>query len=144
MKTFLRASWCAAFILPFICSCAAMFSGIRADVKFTAIPSEGSTVIVGGEEHRVGKELHISKWTRSVTFRNKKFGDVVVPVEREFEWDYILWDVLFTPGFGLVGIAVDWPTAAWYEFPERVFLNFSTGEVLQRIGRESYETNVRD
>jgi len=107
-----------------------------------AVPSEGTTVIVGDEEQRAGRERKISKWTRSVTFRNKKYGDVVVPVARKFEWEYLLFDMLFTPGFGLVGISVDWPTAAWFELPERVFLNFSTGEVRQVLDREVLESNV--
>ena len=63
---------------------------------------------------------------------------------RKLPQNYIFVDAFFTPRYGLIRVAVDWPTAAWYESSETVFLNFSTGEARQLLDREVLEPNARE
>lgn len=130
-----------ASILPLVSSCALMISGATADVRFYAKPSRGTVVVVGGEERGLG-ESKVFKGTGSVTFRNPAYGERVVPLERRLNVDFLLLDLLLTPGFGTVGIAVDWPTGAWYRLPEKVSFDFETGSVVQRVEGDSVRTQI--
>jgi hypothetical protein len=40
-------------------------------------------------------------------------------------------DVLFTPGFGLVGVLVDGTTSAWYRMPAFVHCDFDPAAAAQ-------------
>ena len=118
--------------LPFLTSCAAMFSGTRHEVVFRASPHRGTSVLVAGTEYPLSRVPPIPKTTSSVVFRNRAYGDHVVRLDRKLETNYVILDILFTPGFGLVGVLVDAPTGAWFKLPDEVNFDFATGVSRQR------------
>ena len=114
-----RPAMLAVFLLLSCSSCATILAGTEERVQFwTENRSlKGATVLIGEEEHPVPSAIDVHKETKTVTFKHPSFKSVVVELDREFRWGMLVSDILFTPGYGLIGILVDSSTSAWYRPP---------------------------
>lgn len=110
-------------------SCAAMFSGTSQEMYITA-KQEGGSVLIGDSEYKLPFRGEVKKKTKSLTFRHPAHGEHLVTVERKFSGGYLLMDILFTPGYGLVGILIDGATNAWYKLPTGLDFDFVTGRPI--------------
>ena len=54
-----------------------------------------------------------------------------MPIKRKFQGGFLFLDILFTPGYGLLGILIDGPTSAFYKMPSNVEFDFGTEVVRQ-------------
>ena len=114
-------------------SCATMLAGTDERVQFWTENRklEGVTVIVGSEQHQVPGTVDVPKRTETVTFLHPDYDPIVVELNRDFRFGMLISDILFTPGFGLVGIIVDSITEAWYRLPATVRVSLADSRVLQ-------------
>jgi hypothetical protein len=124
-------------------SCAAMFTGTKDEITFTATPSAGTTVQVGDKTYSIdGVPVDVKKKTKKVVFSNPSYGDYEVPVKRKFQGGFLLLDILFTPGYGLLGILIDGPTAAWYKMPSTIQFDFGTELARQSTDKDQEGTKI--
>lgn len=117
--------------------CASMFSGTTQKVVFTS-PQPNSSVTVEGQQYELPATARISKKTAKATFTNPRFPSRELEWKRNFQAGYLFMDILFTPGYGLVGIIVDSSTSAWLKHPEVIDWDFSTGRTsVKEAGRKA-------
>ncbi|WP_338289656.1 hypothetical protein [Luteolibacter sp. LG18] len=114
---------CAPLLLG---SCATVMQGKTDAVKFATVPSGGS-VTVDGATHQTPATVEVSKKTTSATFSLPGQGEKTGKWDRKFQDDYVLMNVIFTPGMGSSGIAADTASGAIWQQPETVTYNFKTG-----------------
>ena len=107
-------------------SCAAMFRGTQDEVFFQAKP-EGSQVRVGETTYPLPAQLTIPRKTQSVTFVHPEYGEQEVKLESSGSGGYVLMDILFTPGFGLLGLLIDGSTGSLRDLPPMVSMDFPAG-----------------
>lgn len=105
-------------------SCASIFDGTSSDVHFTSDPP-GAQVIAGEVEGTTPCTLKISKSLDDVTFVHPTYSERVVDLDSSFQVGFLFMDILFTPGYGLVGILVDGATQAWWKPPATVHCDFT-------------------
>lgn len=111
-------------LLPFASvSCATMFDSTTSDVTFLSEPT-GATVRVDDQEGTTPFHAKISKKTKEATFSHPEYPDRVVSLNRHMKAGYVLMDLLFTPGFGLVGLIVDGTSGAWFSHPGVISVDF--------------------
>lgn len=124
---FLRLVTTTLLIVPFVLltGCAAMFTGTSSDVRIDARPA-GGYVILDDERHELPTTLDVSKKTELILFEHPEYGEQLVELDRDLMGGYVLLDLLFTPGFGLVGLLVDGTTSAWMELPTHMDHDFET------------------
>ncbi len=108
-------------------SCASLFDGTSQQVTFSS-PQPGSSITVEGEKSTLPVTKKISKKTKTATFTNSKYNSKELAWKRDFQAGFLLMDVLFTPGFGVVGLVWDGSTQAWYKQPAVIDYNFATGK----------------
>ena len=128
MKQLLHSLAVLAFAALFS-SCAAMFIGTKQTLQVTSEPS-GATIKVNDEV--VGTTpcpIELSKSVNEVTLSHAGQEDVTVDLDWNFQFGYLLMDILFTPGYGLVGILVDGGTQSWFKHPGMVHVNFNDGTI---------------
>ena len=115
----------AILALALTTSCAAMFTGTTDTVRFESDPP-GAEVVVDGEV--VGTTpctSEISKSVDEVEFRHAALGSRTVELDSSFQVGFVFMDILFTPGYGLLGILVDTATQAWWNHPDIVSCDFN-------------------
>ncbi|MFT4538992.1 MAG: hypothetical protein ACI835_001430 [Planctomycetota bacterium] len=114
-------------------SCASMIHGSSGPINMRSSNAmlEGATVTVGGKTHAMPCTLDVEKSTKKVVFNHPNHASIPVVIDRDFMSGMLVLDVLFTPGFGLVGILIDGPSGAWYELPKQIEINFDDGSVIQ-------------
>jgi len=124
-------------------SCAAMFTGTKGEVRFLATPAEGTTVLVGDKTYSIDEvPVEIKKGTKNVVFSNPAYGEYVVPVNRDFNGGFLLMDILFTPGYGLVGILIDGGTSAWFKLPSTIEFDFAAEVARPSTDKDSSGTKL--
>lgn len=124
-------------------SCAAMFTGTKDEITFSAMPSEGTTVTIGDKTYSLdGVPVSVKKKTKKVVFSNPTYGDYEVPVKRKFQGGFLFMDILFTPGYGLLGILIDGPTAAWYKLPSTIQFDFGSEIARQSTDKDQEGTKI--
>jgi len=130
-----RSSITGTLLLTFVAltsSCAAMFTGTTSDVHFTSEPS-GAVVTAGDQTGKTPCTLTIKKKEQSGTIRYEGQPEMELDLARGFQGGFLLMDILFTPGYGLVGILIDGGTGAWYKHPATIHHDMGTG--LAALGR---------
>jgi hypothetical protein len=124
-------------------SCAAIFTGTKGEITFSAYPETGTTVRVGEQTYSIdGQPVKLKKKVKKVVFSNPSYGEYEVPIHRKFQGGMLFLDILFTPGYGLLGILIDGPTAAWYKLPTTVHLDFASEMVMQSTDKDPEGTKV--
>ncbi|MGC4014223.1 MAG: hypothetical protein QM755_06845 [Luteolibacter sp.] len=117
----------ASVCVPLLCgSCATVMQGKTDPVKFATIPAGGS-VTVDGATHKTPATVEVEKKTTSATFSLPGHGTKTGKWDRKFQEDYVLMNVIFTPGMGSSGVAADTASGAIWQQPESVTYNFKTG-----------------
>ncbi|MFD0895542.1 hypothetical protein KBB96_19590 [Luteolibacter ambystomatis] len=132
----------AASIAPILLgSCATVMQGKSDPVKFATVPAGGS-VTVDGTIHKTPSTVEVSKKTTSATFSLPGQGSKTGKWDRKFQEDYVLMNVIFTPGMGSSGTAVDTASGAIWQQPESVTYNFKTGrtEIAMKPPGKSHPT----
>lgn len=130
----------AASLAPFLFgSCATVMQGKSDPVKFATNPPGGS-VTVDGTSHKTPATVEVAKKTNSATFSLPGQGSKTGKWDRKFQQDYVLMNVIFTPGMGSSGIAADTASGAIWQQPESVTYNFKTGktEIVMRPEGKSH------
>jgi len=136
MRLMIRA---CAFVVgaALMTSCAAMFTGTKGEMTFSATPAAGTTVLVGGTSYPIdGFPVEFKKKTKKVVFSNPSYGEYEVPIKRRFQGGFLLMDILFTPGYGLLGILIDGGTSAWYKLPTTIQFDFATELARQSTDKD--------
>ena len=105
-------------------SCASIFDGTSDEVYFTSDPS-GAHVVAGDVEGITPCTLTVSKSLDDVTFDHPSYSDRSVELDSTLQGGFILLDIFFTPGYGLVGLLVDGMTQAWWDLPNAVHCDFT-------------------
>ena len=124
-------------------SCAAIFTGTRDEITFSASVETDTTVRVGDKTYSLdGIPVNVKKKVKKVVFSNPSYGDYEVPIKRKFQGGFLVLDILFTPGYGLLGILIDGPTAAWYKLPKTVHLDFGAEVATQSTDKDPEGTKV--
>jgi hypothetical protein len=103
-----------------------MFSGTTQQVVFNS-PQPKSSVTVEGQQYPLPVTARISKKTTKAVFSNPRYPSRELEWKRDFQAGYLFMDILFTPGYGLVGIIVDASTAAWLKHPAVIDYDFAAG-----------------
>lgn len=140
----------AAWLLT---GCATIFAGTKSDVLFTSVPS-GATVIAGDLRGTTPVTLKLAKSTKSVRFIPPTAATTVkvsmdgaspsttnereVQLDREFDVNWLLFDLSCTPGFGIVGEIVDGTTSAWYELPRLVHCDLTKTQAMEDTENEAW------
>lgn len=114
-------------LMPLTTACAAMFRGTSDQVMVSAQP-DGGFLVLDDVKHPLPFVADLPRKTKQIVLWHPHFGERSVPLDRKFSFGYLLMDVLFTPGYGVVGIAVDGVTHAWYDLPTMATCNFSPSE----------------
>lgn len=125
----------------FTSSCAAIFTGTTDDVQFDSNP-RGAFIVVGEQEGRTPCLLTLPKSTTEYTIRYEGEEAITVPIERSFQGGMLLLDILFTPGYGLVGILIDGPTSAFYKLPPMAFHDSTLPVEVESEQDEAVSTSV--
>ena len=123
-------------------SCAAMFTGTSDMVTFTSNPPR-CIVRVDDNEGQTPYSIKISKKIKEATFVHPDTGEErTVELKRTYQTGMLLMDILFTPGYGLVGIIVDGSTAAWYKHDPQSYVDFDEPAPVEGEddGEETAET----
>jgi hypothetical protein len=109
-----------------------MFSGTSQEIPFRASDSalEGVTVQIKDKTYPVPGTVDVPKRTKQVVFMHPDYEPIEVELDRSFGGGWFLMDLLFTPGFGVVGFLIDGPTSAWYKLPPMVEVDFARGLVV--------------
>jgi len=128
----MAASVCAPFLFG---SCATFIQGKTDPVKFATVPAGGS-VTVDGATHKTPAQVEVEKRTTSASFSLPGYGTKTGKWDRKFQQDYVLINVIFTPGMGSSGIAADTASGAIWQQPESVTYNFKTGRTEIRMKPE--------
>ena len=124
-------------------SCAAIFTGTRDEITFSASVETDTTVRVGDKTYSLdGIPVNVKKKVKKVVFSNPSYGEYEVPIKRKFQGGFLFLDILFTPGYGLVGILIDGPTAAWYKLPSTVHFDFGAEVARQSTDKDPEGTKV--
>jgi len=113
-----------AVLLLLSTSCATMFAEKTAAVRFTSKPT-GATVTAGSETGVTPVVLKLGKDVSTVTFKHPSHPPRELHVDKGLGFGWFLMDVLFTPGFGIVGIVVDGSSGAWSTLPETIHCDFT-------------------
>lgn len=111
-------------------SCAAMFTGTKSTVLVDSEP-RGIPFVAGTVEGVTPQTVKISKKTKEITFTPEGTAPVTQKLERHFQGGMLLMDILFTPGYGLVGIVVDGSTSAWFKHDPSVFFELNEATVVE-------------
>jgi hypothetical protein len=111
--------------------CAAMFTGTTQKVVFNS-PTPKSSVTVEGQQYALPATARISKKTTTATFTNPGYPSKELTWKRDFQVGFLFMDILFTPGYGLVGIIVDSSSSAWYKHPGVIDYDFRAGKTSVR------------
>ena len=115
--------------------CATMFTPATVEVRFTAEPADGSKIYVQGMQYELnGQPIVISKKSKEVLFSNATYGDFIIPLDRHVNGGWVAMDILLTPGYGIIGVAVDASTADWYRYPTNVAFDFQKATAVQTSG----------
>jgi hypothetical protein len=120
-----------------------MFTGTKDEITFSASTESGTTVAVGDRTYELdGSPVRVSKRVKKVVFSNPSYGEYTVPIKRKFQGGFLLLDILFTPGWGLVGILIDGGTGGWFEMPSTVHLDFVDEVATQSTDKDPEGTKV--
>ena len=111
-------------------SCAAMFTGTSSDVGFQTDPP-GALLRIGEEEFTTPCTVDLDKSTKMITLDHPNYDPVEIEIDRSFQGGFLVLDILFTPGYGLVGILVDSLTSAFYSLPPIIHYDFDRREVIE-------------
>lgn len=123
MTTIFRVLLALALLLS--TSCASMFNGTTDEVHFASTP-EGAQVFEGTKQLGTTPcTVAISRSTDVIAFEHPAHGRRVVPLKSDFQLRYLFLDILFTPGYGLLGIIVDSATQAWWDHPATLACDFT-------------------
>jgi hypothetical protein len=112
-------------------SCAAMFTGTKSTVLIDSEP-QGVPFAVGKVTGVTPQSVEIPKKAKSVTFTPANAEPVTMALKRRFQYGMLALDILFTPGYGAVGIAVDGATGAWYRHEPAFFANLAGAPPVAR------------
>jgi hypothetical protein len=112
----------------FLTSCAAMFTGTKSTLMIDSEP-RGIPFTIGELEGVTPQSVTIPKKEKTVVFSPPGQAPVERSLGRRFQGGFLLMDILFTPGYGLVGILIDGGTGAWYKHDVSVFLDLAHGPV---------------
>ncbi len=137
---------CALWLSNCLCtSCASMFSGTTDEVVFTS-PTVADVFCNGKKLGQTPVTAKVPCSADEVTFKHPEHGERIVPLASNFRIGYLLMDLLFTPGFGLLGIIVDTSTQAWWDHPGIVNCDFSApyDPKNQQVGEDAEEAGERD
>jgi hypothetical protein len=135
-RSLLAVAAATALTLSFT-GCASMFSGTTQQVVFNS-PQPKSSVTVEGQQYALPATARISKKTTKATFTNPRYPSRELEWKRDFQAGYLFMDILFTPGYGLVGIIVDASTSAWLKHPAVIDYDFATGRTsVKEAARKS-------
>jgi hypothetical protein len=112
--------------------CATMFAQDHSQVNFKTEPSAGTEVYVAGKKYELdGSTIPVPKKTKSVLVSNPDYGDFIVPLNRHVNGGWVALDIFFTPGWGILGLAIDGGSAKWYNYPSTVAIDFSNAKSAQ-------------
>jgi hypothetical protein len=141
MFTF-RFALCALLLgsVLFLQSCAAMFTGTTSSILVDSEP-RGIPFSIGDVRGVTPQNVEISKKMKEITFEPRGTEPVTRKLERKFQGGMLLMDILFTPGYGLVGILVDGGTAAWYKHSPSVF--FRSDENVASVSEASSGASIQ-
>lgn len=104
--------------------CATIFIGPRDEIHFTSEPG-GATVVAGELTGKTPCTLNVSKTVASVTFEAEGHPARQVPIPYRFQAGYVVLDILFTPGYGALGILIDALTQSWWKPPKAMHVDFT-------------------
>lgn len=104
--------------------CAAMFTGMKDHVQFTSNPP-GALVRAGDQQGTTPVVLELSKKIKRVQISHPSYEEREIVLDRDFQVGFLIMDILFTPGFGAVGIITDGVTAGWFALPSLVALDLA-------------------
>ncbi|MDQ7780059.1 MAG: hypothetical protein RDV41_10170 [Planctomycetota bacterium] len=101
--------------------CALICDGSRSDVRFTSNPS-GAHIVAGDVQGTTPVTLKVSKKVTCATFSYQGYTTKTVEYKRSFQAGYLVCSIFM---FGLLGVAVDGATGAWYKLPPEVQCDLS-------------------
>jgi len=109
-------------------SCATIIQGKTAAVTFASV-QPGASIEVDGQKHKTPALVTISKKTTTATFTHPSYPARKIEWKRDFQKDYVLLNIIFTPGMGSSGIATDTATGAIWGQPKTITYDFKTKKV---------------
>lgn len=111
--------------LPFLGSCAAMFSGTSKRVRIESTPPAHFTA--GEIQGTTPMEIEISRSLDEIEFEFPGGETRSLQIDSGFQYGYLFMDILFTPGYGVVGLAVDFGTGAIWDPPATLSYDLESG-----------------
>jgi hypothetical protein len=109
-------------------SCATVIQGKTDKVTFDSV-QKGASISVDGQKSKTPATLTISKKTTSATFSHPGYASRKIEWKRDYQKGYVVLNVIFTPGWGVTGMATDTATGAIWDQPKTITYDFKTGKV---------------